>query len=107
MKSFIFFSIFFVTVYGYEDQIYCPLCDDGSNHVACGHSGNISEFCPSDAKLVTLTAVDKKAIVDLHNKLRNQIASGKLPGFPSASAMKLVVSKLLFFRLNVTISFDH
>jgi hypothetical protein len=92
MKIVIIFAIFFVTVYGYKDQIYCSLCDNGRNHIACGHSGNFSQSCPSDARLVKLSAADKKAIVDLHNKFRNQIASGKLPGFRPAVAMKAVVS---------------
>lgn len=62
---------------------YC----DGKEHVACEpNSLTINEFC-SNITYIPLDVNLKNLIVDLHNQYRNDIAAGKIPGFPSAKRM--------------------
>ncbi|XP_005186051.2 antigen 5 like allergen Cul n 1-like [Musca domestica] len=57
---------------------YCSpsLCKEGVNHIACGHDGELSEVCPSDAKLVEIDDQLKEVLVNAHNAKRNLIAGG-------------------------------
>jgi hypothetical protein len=60
--------------------------------VGCGHSGTWAPTCPAERNLVTLTQAHKDQIVNLHNTLRNKIASGLEPGFNAAGRMATMVS---------------
>jgi hypothetical protein len=93
MKVLIFLTIFIASSCAYKDSLYCSLCD---NHVACGHPNTYLSTCPSDAKIVKLSEADKRLLVDLHNQYRNQVASGKLPGFDPAVAMRKMVTYEFF-----------
>ncbi|XP_075155088.1 venom allergen-1-like [Haematobia irritans] len=57
---------------------YCSpdLCKNGITHIACRHSGQFSEECPSDAVMINIDDKLKKAIVKAHNTKRNLIAGG-------------------------------
>lgn len=68
---------------------YCDLC---KGHVACGNKGTFSDACPSDAKILKLTAANIENVVNNHNLLRNLLASGKVDGYQSASKMNMLVS---------------
>ncbi|XP_065368937.1 antigen 5 like allergen Cul n 1-like [Calliphora vicina] len=65
------------------DPKLCPL---GIQHIACNNSGAFNERCEPDAKIIDLRP-HRKFILHEHNKRRNFIASGKLPGYYPAAKM--------------------
>lgn len=78
---------------------YCSqtsqLCSTtGYQHVTCGATGDLGPACPSDARVIELSDENIQQILDMHNKYRNQIASGNLPGFKSAAKMSTLVCNL-------------
>ncbi|TMW42502.1 hypothetical protein DOY81_012418, partial [Sarcophaga bullata] len=55
-------------------------------HIACRNDGHFHSRCFPDATDVDITKF-KQVFVDEHNKRRNLIASGQLPGYYPASRM--------------------
>lgn len=80
--------IFVFLIASVSAQNYCDpsYCGAGLTHVGCGNGGLVSK-CGSDMKLIDFTDDLKSYTLDVHNNLRNEIASGKLKGFPAASQM--------------------
>jgi hypothetical protein len=74
-----------------QDAKYCDksLCTDWTGqvkkHIAC--PGNAPVECPSGAKEIVMTPELKNVILDFHNSKRNDLAGGKIPGFPTARRM--------------------
>lgn len=73
---------------------YCSLC---TGHIACNTTGDLNPNCPADAVVVSLSATERNILVDLHNDMRNRIASGLTPGFSSAPASRMMAVVSLFF----------
>lgn len=72
-----------------EAQDYCTIC---SNHVAClNPTAQLGSNCPSDTKLIALSAKQKQVFLAAHNEYRNSIANGEY-GYPKAVKMQRVVS---------------
>lgn len=67
---------------------YCK--GTGHEHVTCGATGGLGPACPPGASSVNLSKENIQQIVHIHNKLRNQLASGNL-GFAPAAKMNTVV----------------
>ncbi|XP_055842750.1 antigen 5 like allergen Cul n 1-like [Episyrphus balteatus] len=91
---------------------YCSkdLCGS-STHIACNNTGDFAETCSSDRDLVEITVADRKAIVQHHNQLRNDMAAGKLEGFeqsPRMASMQWDAELAKLAELNVkTCKFAH
>nr|CAR93762.1 CG9822-PA [Drosophila melanogaster]CAR93765.1 CG9822-PA [Drosophila melanogaster]CAR93767.1 CG9822-PA [Drosophila melanogaster] len=66
------------------------LCPDNTVHIACNNDGKFHESCSPDATMVDLKPY-RKLIVNEHNKRRNYIASGSLPGYYPATRMATMV----------------
>lgn len=49
-----------------------------------------SKECGDDPELITLSASNRKLILDLHNRHRNQLASGRLTGYNAAVQMPTI-----------------
>ncbi|XP_017488225.1 PREDICTED: venom allergen 5-like, partial [Rhagoletis zephyria] len=62
------------------------LCPNGKRHIACGHDGRATAACPPDAVMIDIRS-HKKEILHEHNKRRNFVALGHLPGYYPASRM--------------------
>lgn len=75
---------------------YCDpnLCSNGLKHIACNNSGNFAPTCPADKTLVNFSNYEIQQILDIHNTMRNKIASGgeSSKGFKPASKMSLMVT---------------
>ncbi|XP_075167893.1 antigen 5 like allergen Cul n 1-like [Haematobia irritans] len=86
------------------------LCPKDVKHTACENTGEFHERCPSDAIMIDLEPY-RDFILHEHNKRRNFIASGLLPGYYPASRMAALVwdEELEFLaELNVrTCVVDH
>ena len=67
---------------------YCNLC---KNHVACKNNGKFAASCPKDASIVKLSNNNVETILKAHNFDRNLLASGKVPGYKSATKMMILV----------------
>ncbi|KAL5287519.1 Ag5r.2 family protein [Megaselia abdita] len=71
---------------------YCGqpgICSEGKTHVTCGASGGMSSSCPSDAKFIDLSTLQKE-IIDSHNEKRNRVAGGKIPKHSPAVRMATI-----------------
>ncbi|XP_017836594.1 antigen 5 like allergen Cul n 1 [Drosophila busckii] len=70
------------------EQSWCDaqLCGAGKKHVACNNDGQFHERCSEDAAMIDLRP-HREFILHEHNKRRNFIASGKLPGYYPAANM--------------------
>lgn len=69
----------------------CP--KDELPHICCnnpGKWGNVT-MCGTNPQLHKMTEDDKQFILDLHNKHRNEIASGSVSRYSSAANMKEVI----------------
>ncbi|XP_014093978.2 antigen 5 like allergen Cul n 1 [Bactrocera oleae] len=66
------------------------LCPNRKQHIACGHDGRFTAACPDDAVMIDLRSY-KKEILHEHNKRRNFVALGQLPGYYPASRMATMV----------------
>lgn len=62
-------------------------------HITCGATGGFSPSCPSDRRFVEMTEAMKYQILDLHNRHRNNLASGNEPGYSPAAQMTTMVSE--------------
>ncbi|XP_005188844.3 antigen 5 like allergen Cul n 1-like [Musca domestica] len=62
------------------------LCPNGEKHTACGNNGAFHKRCGSDVKVIDLRPY-RQLILDEHNKRRNFIALGLLPGYYPAERM--------------------
>ena len=58
-----------------QNTLYCDIC---TNHIACRNNASFSVKCPSNAKMIELSKDEIEIILDVHNSLRNTIASGKV-----------------------------
>lgn len=72
---------------------YCDplLCDSGKLHVGCNATDDFGESCPTNAEVVPMDDKLKELILDMHNSLRSELASGKMEGFNSAEQMPTLV----------------
>lgn len=72
---------------------YCDplLCDSGKLHVGCNATDDFGESCPTSAEVVPMDDKLKELILDMHNSLRSELASGKMEGFNSAEQMPTLV----------------
>ncbi|XP_075169036.1 antigen 5 like allergen Cul n 1-like [Haematobia irritans] len=59
-------------------------------HIACENYGAFAPRCQPDAKVINIDAFSE-LFVDEHNKRRNLIASGQLPGYYPATRMATMV----------------
>ncbi|XP_055604858.1 tabinhibitin 3-like [Uranotaenia lowii] len=90
MKPLFVVSLLVAFVSSFQPSDYCDpsLCRFGSTHVACNAK---LEFANPTGITISLNDTRKARIVQLHNQLRNKIASGKqdYPGgfYPSAARM--------------------
>lgn len=85
--------------FGTDAQIvsYCgnkELCPT-TPHITCNPALTLSPSCPQPARSVPLSQANIQQIVELHNKHRNEIASGNVHGFPPAAKMPAMVSFLI------------
>ncbi|XP_061402289.1 antigen 5 like allergen Cul n 1-like [Musca vetustissima] len=62
------------------------LCSSGEQHIACNNDGALHERCGYDAEIIDLEPY-RDLIVHEHNKRRNFVALGLLPGYYPASRM--------------------
>ncbi|XP_055602434.1 antigen 5 like allergen Cul n 1-like [Uranotaenia lowii] len=81
MRHFIF-VIFGTTLWQVSEpklSDYCQksLCSENERHVACNGPTKMAPACGSNAKEILMDDGKKSLILDLHNKLRSKIASGK------------------------------
>jgi hypothetical protein len=60
--------------------------------VACGASGGPGPKCEKGAYNPDLSGKYQQQILDLHNKLRNDLAGGNVSGYNPASKMATMVS---------------
>ncbi|XP_073835068.1 venom allergen-1-like [Musca autumnalis] len=74
----LFFGVLVATLALTNATDYCSpsLCKEGVNHIACGHDGELSDACPSDAKLIEIDDKLQEVLVNAHNAKRNLIAGG-------------------------------
>lgn len=74
---------------------YCDLnlCSNGLKHIACNHSGSFAPTCPADKTMINFSNYEIQQILDIHNTMRNKIASGgeSKGGFKPASKMSMMV----------------
>lgn len=79
---------------------YCDrnLCSNGLQHVACNNSGNFAATCPADKTMIHFSNYEIQQILDIHNTMRNKVASGgeNSSGFKPASKMSMMVVKIYF-----------
>lgn len=70
---------------------YCGMVSCGTrSHIACNHRG-WAATCPADRRAISFSQQQMDAIVNLHNSLRQRIASGGQPGFNQAARMATMV----------------
>lgn len=74
-----------------------PYIPPGTKHVACDGTadGEYKSTCPANAKELKMSNALKELIVQLHNKLRNGIATGRYPAYRKAAHMLEMVSVYL------------
>lgn len=80
-------AVLFVTTIAID---YCSLdlCPEGRQHVGCAeNSSDWSSECSDDRWLENMTNGLKHFILNKHNKARNRIALGKVPGYLEADRM--------------------
>lgn len=88
--------IFLFAIFASSNAVdYCSIC---SNHIACNNPGNWGSNCV-DPELLTLTAEIKASILNSHNNYRQNVASGGVAGFSSATKMSRIVSKKFFLTV--------
>lgn len=65
---------------------YCSL---GTNHIACGHSGQLKYSCDIryGGGIVRLNQDDRKLLLEMHNNRRSKVARGQIMNFPKALHM--------------------
>lgn len=51
-----------------------------------------SSNCPDDAEFIEFTTELQQITLNAHNKLRNQIALGEIPRYPTAQRMATMVT---------------
>ncbi|EDW72384.2 uncharacterized protein Dwil_GK20747 [Drosophila willistoni] len=66
------------------------LCSPGTTHVACNNNGEFNENCSPDAAMINMKPY-RDFILHEHNKRRNFIASGSLPGYYPAARMATMI----------------
>uniref|UniRef100_A0A1Q3FSG5 Venom allergen-1 n=2 Tax=Culex tarsalis TaxID=7177 RepID=A0A1Q3FSG5_CULTA len=71
---------------------YCDplLCHDGRTHIGCNATEEFGEACPENAEVVPVDEKLRGMILDLHNSLRSELASGKMEGFDGAERMPIL-----------------
>lgn len=74
------------------------LCGKTTN-IACNTVSGLQSTCPAgNATQVSTDGALKTLILDLHNKYRSQLASGKLSNYKSAAKMLQMVSRHSAFK---------
>jgi hypothetical protein len=76
-----------------QNQDYCNISScNKSPHIGCNNNGSFSANCDQyqDVTKIEITADLQQLILNLHNTLRSQIASGSLANFPTANRMAQV-----------------
>ncbi|KAG4074795.1 hypothetical protein HA402_006434 [Bradysia odoriphaga] len=91
----IFGAAFLILVNSALATDYCrkDICPDPKKtHICCRNPGKWGkpDKCGNNPHLYKITDCDKDFILDLHNKHRNEIASGSVSRFPAAANMKEV-----------------
>jgi hypothetical protein len=89
---------------GVTAEDYCAIQSQscaGRHHIGCNNAGYWGTYCPPVRELVTLTQTQKNQIVNLHNSLRNKIASGQQSGFKPAARMATMVSFCRIIRYSI------
>ena len=81
---------------GFSTSGYCALCE---GHIACNTTGDFNMFCPPDATLIRFTPEERNALLEAHNRNRDQLAGGLIPGYQSAAQMNSVVSSKYYYTL--------
>lgn len=73
---------------------YCDplLCQTGRLHIGCNATDTFGDACPPNTVVVPVDDKLRDMILDLHNSLRSELASGKMEGFESAERMAVLVS---------------
>lgn len=81
------------------DYCHAPLCDKGVVHVAC-NPNLYNKFAPNcvSPKQIPMDGPLQQVILDQHNVLRSQVATGNLTGFPAASNMQ----EMVLFSIDLT-----
>lgn len=59
-------------------------------NTACGNNGRFGASCGPNPKLLYMSDRRRQLLLDMHNLVRNKVASGEVPGYKSASQMPLV-----------------
>ncbi|XP_036330935.1 antigen 5 like allergen Cul n 1-like [Rhagoletis pomonella] len=86
----VFISFVFANAWEKLDWCDPSLCPNGKWHVACRSDGRFAENCPEDATLFDLRQY-RQHILHEHNKRRNFVALGELPGYYPAARMATMV----------------
>ncbi|XP_068147157.1 antigen 5 like allergen Cul n 1 isoform X1 [Drosophila tropicalis] len=75
-----------------KDLGWCDpsLCENGAKHVACRNNGHFHRRCQPDAFQVDISK-HKAYMLHAHNKRRNFLALGKVPGYYPAARMATMV----------------
>lgn len=75
---------------------YCnpSLCNANVTHVACNSNTGLQSTCPAHNATQLPASQFQTLIVNLHNQLRSQLATGKVSGFKTASKMPQLVSQM-------------
>lgn len=59
-------------------------------NTACGNNGSFGASCGPNPKLLYMSDRRRQLLLDMHNLVRNKVASGEVPGYKSATQMPLV-----------------
>nr|QHO60649.1 antigen 5-related protein [Sergentomyia schwetzi] len=98
----------------YCDANSCPSYNPSlppRKHIGCGNNGGFDHECPSNAEIIPIDEQKQLLFLKLHNRLRDRLARGKVPGFKKAAKMPMLkwndeLAKLA--ELNVrTCKFEH
>nr|XP_023024173.1 venom allergen 5-like [Leptinotarsa decemlineata] len=90
----------FIVIVAASDNKYCQFSCNGSAHTVCNREKekcDAGPLCGSEFKYIELTDDDRQFILDLHNNLRNEIASGQHLSPPAANMNALSYNKELEF----------
>ncbi|KAH8416796.1 hypothetical protein KR222_004941 [Zaprionus bogoriensis] len=60
------------------------------NNIACGNNGSFGHSCGPNPKLLYMSDRRRQLLLDMHNLVRDKLASGKVPGYKPATQMPMV-----------------
>ncbi|XP_039446428.1 antigen 5 like allergen Cul n 1-like [Culex pipiens pallens] len=92
MKLLVLATFLAISVQLSVQQNYCDkaLCPKKGPHIACNGLTTLAKACGASGREVPMDATNQALILDLHNKLRSTLASGKQTPYPAASKMPTV-----------------